>query len=116
MAAKLAQERSLSLASTMLVWVTRLSTSAGSSPTCTGKRYGWGESAFGGWLRSSSPRNGANASNGLAERARLIQAIGLVRMAVHSFRKTTYSYGISDCNGSLPDLLLEEAEACLAER
>ncbi|MBI4312076.1 MAG: aminoglycoside phosphotransferase family protein [Chloroflexi bacterium] len=50
---------------------------------------------------------------GLELRARVAQCIALVRLALSRFRAAPYAYTEDCC--SLPDLLLEEAAACLTE-
>jgi thiamine kinase-like enzyme len=51
--------------------------------------------------------------DGLGDRARVFQVGALARMAIHSFRRSPLAYGRDDSQ-SLPALLVQEAETCLA--
>ena len=51
---------------------------------------------------------------GIVERARLGQAIALVRMALSSFQRAPHAWAASG-SASLPGLLIQEAGACLQE-
>jgi len=70
-------------------------------------------------LRQSAPSflaayQARSARDGLTERARLFQALSLVRLAVREFRKSPRSYARKG-QSSRPVLLLREAAACLAQ-